>query len=47
VFTTILLAYDGSDASKLAMEKAAEMAQQSGAKLHILAGVEFLSMPRP
>jgi nucleotide-binding universal stress UspA family protein len=37
MFRTILLAYDGSDASKLALEKTAEIAQQSGGTLHILA----------
>jgi nucleotide-binding universal stress UspA family protein len=37
MFKKILLAYDGSDASKLAFEKAAELAKISGGDLHILA----------
>lgn len=37
MFRKILLAYDGSDASKLACGKAAEVAKLSGGNLHILA----------
>jgi nucleotide-binding universal stress UspA family protein len=37
MFKKILLAYDGSDASKLACGKAAEVAKLSGGNLHILA----------
>ena len=37
MFKKILLAYDGSDGSKLALEKAADVAKMSGAEFHILA----------
>ena len=37
MFKKILLAYDGSDGSKLALEKAADVAKTSGAEFHILA----------
>jgi nucleotide-binding universal stress UspA family protein len=37
VFKKILLAYDGSDGSKFALEKGADVAKMSGAELHILA----------
>jgi nucleotide-binding universal stress UspA family protein len=37
MFGKILLAYDGSDASKLAFEKAAEVAKLSRGELHVLA----------
>ena len=36
MFDKILLAYDGSDGSKLALEKAAEIAQLTRANFHIL-----------
>jgi nucleotide-binding universal stress UspA family protein len=37
MFNRILLAYDGSDASKIALTKAADLAKASSAVLHILA----------
>jgi nucleotide-binding universal stress UspA family protein len=37
MFNRILLAYDGSDGSKLAFEKAAEIAKLTSAEFHILA----------
>jgi len=37
MFNKILLAYDGSDGSKLALEKAAAIASSTGAELHIVA----------
>ena len=37
MFNKILLAYDGSDGSKLALDKAAELAQLTSAEFHILA----------
>ena len=37
MFKKVLLAYDGSDGSKLALEKAADVAKTSGAEFHILA----------
>ena len=37
MFNKILLAYDGSDGSKLAFEKAAEIAKLTSADFHILA----------
>jgi nucleotide-binding universal stress UspA family protein len=37
MFKKILLAYDGSDGSKLALDKAAELAKAAQAEFHILA----------
>jgi nucleotide-binding universal stress UspA family protein len=37
MFDKILLAYDGSDGSKLALEKAAELAKAAKTEVHILA----------
>ncbi|SRR5713226_7655481 len=37
MFKKILLAYDGSDGARLALEKAAEIAQVGRAELHLLA----------
>jgi nucleotide-binding universal stress UspA family protein len=37
MFSKILVAYDGSEGAKLALEKAREMAQPAKAELHILA----------
>jgi nucleotide-binding universal stress UspA family protein len=37
MFTRILVAYDGSEGSKLALEKAREIAQAAKADLHLLA----------
>jgi nucleotide-binding universal stress UspA family protein len=36
MFSKILLAYDGSAGSKLAFEKAAAIAKETGAEFHIL-----------
>src|SRR5437867_13410283 len=37
MFKKILVAYDGSDGSKLALEKAGEIAKMSGAEVYLLA----------
>jgi nucleotide-binding universal stress UspA family protein len=37
MFNKILLAYDGSDGAKLALDKAAEMAKAAAADFHLLA----------
>ena len=37
MFNKILVAYDGSEGSKLALEKASDIAKASGAEFHILA----------
>ncbi len=37
MFNKLLVAYDGSDGAKLALEKVAEFARSAGAELHLLA----------